>query len=150
MAILSKEDAKKILEKVISFSKADGCEVNMNGSDNGNIRYARNSVSTSGEDSNINLVVQSYFGKKAGTATIRSGLRAQAAGISIEPDMGKEVTAAGYLEDAGCFAAMTNSKGLLAYNAAKDVEFSVTKRIFDGTGAGWVGRDLTDAGKSFV
>lgn len=70
MAILSKEEAKTILEKVIGFSRADGCEVNLNGSENGNIRYARNSVSTSGEDSNVNLVVQSYFGKKVGTATI--------------------------------------------------------------------------------
>lgn len=70
MAILSKEEAKTILEKVVGFSRADGCEANLNGSENGNIRYARNSVSTSGEDSNVNLVVQSYFGKKVGTATI--------------------------------------------------------------------------------
>jgi predicted Zn-dependent protease len=70
MAVLSKEEAKTILEKVIRFSRADGCEANLNGSDNGNIRYARNSVSTSGEDSNVSLAVQSYFGKKAGTATI--------------------------------------------------------------------------------
>jgi predicted Zn-dependent protease len=70
MAILSKEEAKTILQKVVGFSKADGCEVNLNGADNGNIRYARNSVSTSGEDSNVSLSVQSYFGKKSGTATI--------------------------------------------------------------------------------
>ena len=70
MAILSKEEAKKILEKVVAFSKADGCEVNLNGSENGNIRYARNSVSTSGEDSNVSLAVQSYYGKKSGSATI--------------------------------------------------------------------------------
>src|SRR5438045_2695077 len=70
MAILSKEEAKKILEKVIGFSKADGCEVNLNGNDGGNIRYARNSVSTSGEDTNTNLAIQSFFGKKSGTATI--------------------------------------------------------------------------------
>lgn len=70
MAILSKEEAKRILEKVISFSKADGIEANLNGSDNGNIRYARNSVSTSGEDSNISLAVQTYYGKKSGSATI--------------------------------------------------------------------------------
>src|SRR6187549_1867433 len=70
MAILSKEDAKKILEKVVSFSKADGIEANLNGNDGGNIRYARNSVSTSGEDSNVNLAVQSYYGKKSGAATI--------------------------------------------------------------------------------
>jgi predicted Zn-dependent protease len=70
MAILSKEEAKTILEKVVAFSKADGCEVNLNGSENGNIRYARNSVSTSGEDSNVSLAVQSYYGKKSGSATI--------------------------------------------------------------------------------
>jgi predicted Zn-dependent protease len=70
MAIISKEDAKKILEKVIGFSKTDGIEANLNGNDGGNIRYARNSVSTSGEDSNVNLSVQSYVGKKVGTATI--------------------------------------------------------------------------------
>jgi len=70
MAILSKEEAKKILEKVVGFSKADGCSAGLNGSDRGNIRYARNSVSTAGEDSNVTLAVTSYFGKKSGSATI--------------------------------------------------------------------------------
>ncbi|HYC86301.1 MAG TPA: TldD/PmbA family protein [Chryseosolibacter sp.] len=70
MAIFSKEEARRILEKVIAFSKADGCVANLNGSNGGNIRYARNTVSTSGEDSNVTLAVQSNFGKKAGTATI--------------------------------------------------------------------------------
>jgi predicted Zn-dependent protease len=70
MAIFSKEEAKRILEKVIGFSKADGVEANLNGSNGGNIRYARNTVSTSGEDSNVTLAVQSNFGKKSGTATI--------------------------------------------------------------------------------
>lgn len=68
--MLSKDDAKKIMEKAISFSKADGISVNLGGSDRGNIRYARNSVSTSGEDSNVQLGVQSNFGKKSGAATI--------------------------------------------------------------------------------
>lgn len=70
MAIISKEEAKKILEKVIGFSKADGIEASLNGNDGGNIRYARNSVSTAGEDSNVGLAVSVYFGKKSGSATI--------------------------------------------------------------------------------
>lgn len=70
MAILSQEEAKRIMEKVIAFSRANGIEVNLYGRNTGNIRYARNSVSTAGENSNITLEVQSYFGKKAGTATI--------------------------------------------------------------------------------
>jgi predicted Zn-dependent protease len=55
---------------VLSFSKADECEVSLNGGTTGNIRYARNNVSTSGITKNVTLVVQSSFGKKVGTATV--------------------------------------------------------------------------------
>jgi predicted Zn-dependent protease len=70
MAILSKEQAQALMKKVLSYSKADECEVNLTGSDGGNIRYARNSVSTSGMISQTQLVVQCAFGKKVGVATI--------------------------------------------------------------------------------
>ena len=70
MAILSKEEARRIMEKVISLSKADESVVNLSGNRGGNIRYARNSVSTSGSEENTALVVQSSFGKKSGTSTI--------------------------------------------------------------------------------
>ncbi|HWK04160.1 MAG TPA: metallopeptidase TldD-related protein [Puia sp.] len=70
MAILSKEEAQKLLKKVLSFSKAEECEVGLNGSEGGNIRYARNAVSTAGEISRLSLIVSSTFGKKTGTATI--------------------------------------------------------------------------------
>ena len=70
MAIYTKEEAKKILEKALSFSKADACEINLSGSNSGNIRYARNTVSTAGYRSTQTLAVQSSFGKKVGTATI--------------------------------------------------------------------------------
>lgn len=70
MAILSKDEARQILEKALSFSQADECEVNLNSNDDGNIRYARNTVSTSGYQSNIQLVAGSSYGKKTGVATI--------------------------------------------------------------------------------
>ncbi|RYY54446.1 MAG: TldD/PmbA family protein [Chitinophagaceae bacterium] len=70
MPILTKEEAKTLMEKVLSYSKADECEVNLSGSNGGNIRYARNAVSTSGSIARTSLVVQSSFGKKAGVATI--------------------------------------------------------------------------------
>ncbi|WP_299899362.1 TldD/PmbA family protein [uncultured Aquimarina sp.] len=70
MAIYTKEEAKQIMEKALSFSTADTCEINLSGSESGNIRYARNTVSTAGHRSNQTLVVQSSFGKKSGTATI--------------------------------------------------------------------------------
>ncbi len=70
MGLLSEKEAKSILEKVMNFSKADECEANLNGNEDGNLRFARNTVSTSGRVSDMTLVVQSSFGKKMGTATI--------------------------------------------------------------------------------
>jgi len=70
MAIYTKEEARQIMEKALSFSSAEACEVNLFGTESGNIRYARNTVSTSGHRSNQTLVVQSNFGLKSETATI--------------------------------------------------------------------------------
>lgn len=70
MAILTKDQAREIMQKVVNLSQADFCEVNLNGSRGGNIRYARNTVTTSGEEENTSLSVESSFGKKSGTATI--------------------------------------------------------------------------------
>lgn len=70
MAILSKEEAKRIIDKVLAFSKADEMSVILSGNRTGNIRYARNSVSTSGETEDLSLSVTSVFGKKSGTSTI--------------------------------------------------------------------------------
>ena len=70
MAILTKDEAQALLKKVLGYSKADECEVNLFGVERGNIRYARNSVSTSGSISQTTLIVSSAFGKKSGVATI--------------------------------------------------------------------------------
>lgn len=197
MAIFSKEEAQQILQKVIGFSKADGCVATINGSNGGNIRYARNTVSTAGENSDVTLGVQSYYGKKSGVATINEfddaslekavrrseelaklapenpefmeplpqqsygdsktyfdsykkitpEYRAEAAANSINPAAAKEVTSAGFMEDAHSFSAMMNTKGLFAYNQSTGVNFTVTMRTSDGTGSGWVTRDFNDVSK---
>jgi predicted Zn-dependent protease len=70
MAILTKEEAQAILKKALSFSKADECEITLSGNIGGNIRYARNEVSTSGTEENTSMSVESRFGKRSGVATI--------------------------------------------------------------------------------
>lgn len=70
MAILTKQEAKELIDKVLSFSKAEETSVRLTGEHTGNIRYARNSVSTSGEASSISLAVTAVFGTRSGTATI--------------------------------------------------------------------------------
>lgn len=69
MAIFTKEEAKQILDKVLSYSSAETCEANLNGDNSGNIRYARNTVSTAGFQNNQNLAVQSSYGNRVGVAT---------------------------------------------------------------------------------
>lgn len=70
MTILTEANAKALLEKVIKLSKADEIECNLGGSIGGNIRYARNTVSTAGEEADLTLAVQSTFGKQSGVSTI--------------------------------------------------------------------------------
>lgn len=70
MAIYSKDEAKEIMSRALKFSSADGCEINLGGDISGNIRYARNTVSTAGVNSNQSMSVQANFGKKVGVATI--------------------------------------------------------------------------------
>ncbi|NCD71465.1 TldD/PmbA family protein [Mucilaginibacter agri] len=70
MPIYSKEEAQALLKKVLSYSKADECEVSLRGNDGGNIRTALNAVSTAGDISTVSLAVSSVYGKKTGTATI--------------------------------------------------------------------------------
>ena len=70
MAMLTEQEAKKIIDKVLSFSKADETSVTINGGRRGNIRFARNTVSTSGETDDLSLVITAAFGKRSGSANI--------------------------------------------------------------------------------
>ena len=198
MAILSKSEAKKILEKVLSYATAPETQAGLSGSTGGNIRYALNSVTTSGAEDNLSLQVTSFYGKKSGTATINEfddeslkrvvqraeqtaklapenpesmpllgpsdfpdvshafasktadidpAFRAKAAGASLKPCREKDLTAAGFLEDAAQFNATMNSKGMYGYHQETGVEFTVTVRTPDGTGSGWATRDYNDVSK---
>jgi predicted Zn-dependent protease len=70
MSILIEKEAKKILKRALAFSKADECGCSLTGQLSGNIRYARNTVTTAGETSDLSLAIQSTFGKKTGVTTI--------------------------------------------------------------------------------
>ncbi|WP_026354521.1 TldD/PmbA family protein [Massilia niastensis] len=70
MSILTQEQTKRICDRVLSLSKADECIVNIEGNRIGNIRFARNAVSTAGLADDTRIQVQVAFGNKQGTATI--------------------------------------------------------------------------------
>jgi predicted Zn-dependent protease len=198
MAILTEAEAKRYMEKVLSFSKADECAVNLSGYKSGNIRYARNTLTTSGAQSGISLVIQSSFGKRMGTfttneltdaaleqavrrseelaklapenpeyvknlgrqsylsskthfestANITAEYRATVAAAGIAPcKQNGNLTAAGFFQNTESFQAMANTSGAFAYQLSTAVEFNLTVRSKDGTGSGYVYRDVNDIDK---
>lgn len=70
MSIYTEQQAKAILDKVIALSNADECSATLEGSIDGNIRFALNNVSTSGVVENTSLMVQVAFGKRVGSASV--------------------------------------------------------------------------------
>ncbi len=72
MSMYTEQEAKAILDKAIKASKADQCTATLTGASGGNIRYALNSVSTSGYVSDADLAIEVAFGKRIGTATINA------------------------------------------------------------------------------
>ncbi|WP_295990896.1 TldD/PmbA family protein [Rugamonas sp.] len=70
MKLLNQEESKRICDKVMALSRADECRVSIDGKRTGNIRYARNSVSTAGLVENTQLTVSVAFGKRQGTASV--------------------------------------------------------------------------------
>ncbi len=69
MKLLSPDETRRLCDKLMALSQADECTVNLNGSRTGNIRYARNSVSTAGLVEDTQLVVAVAFGRQQGVAT---------------------------------------------------------------------------------
>jgi predicted Zn-dependent protease len=70
MSILSENDAKAILDKVLAFSNADEVTAALAGTREGNVRFALNNITTSGVVENIELAITSSFGTRSGTTTV--------------------------------------------------------------------------------
>jgi predicted Zn-dependent protease len=66
---ISREEAQRIVERALSFSRADQARVNLSSSDTGNTRFAQNQMSTSGDSTNANLSITSALGTRVASAT---------------------------------------------------------------------------------
>jgi len=67
--IWTREQAKALTDRALSFSKAEETQVTLTGGDRANVRFARNSVTTSGSSSGYSLAITAKVGKRAGTVT---------------------------------------------------------------------------------
>jgi predicted Zn-dependent protease len=67
--IWTKEQSKALTDKTLSFSKAEETFVALNGGERANLRFARNTATTSGASSGMSLAITAAFGKRSGTVT---------------------------------------------------------------------------------
>jgi predicted Zn-dependent protease len=78
------------------------------------------------------------------TADISPEYRAQVAASSIKPSKADNLIAAGFLIDGQGFTAFANSNGNFGYQRSTDVNYTCTVRTEDGSGSGWVARNVED------
>jgi predicted Zn-dependent protease len=67
--IWTKDQAKALTDRALAFSKAEETLVTLNGGERANVRFARNTATTSGASSGYNLAITAAFGKRSGTVT---------------------------------------------------------------------------------
>lgn len=70
MPKMTPDDARALMQKALGVSKAENCSVSLNGGREGNLRYARNSVTTAGLTENTSMTISSSFGKRTGTTQL--------------------------------------------------------------------------------
>jgi predicted Zn-dependent protease len=67
--IWTRDQAKQLTDRTLGMSKADEMLLVVNGSERGNVRFARNTATTSGASSGTSLAITASFGKRSGTVT---------------------------------------------------------------------------------
>jgi predicted Zn-dependent protease len=67
--IWTREQAKALTYRALAASKAETTTVTLNGGDRANLRFARNTATTSGASSGYSLAITAGFGKRSGTVT---------------------------------------------------------------------------------
>src|SRR5688500_16462049 len=67
--IWTREQAKSLIDRALSLSKAEETFAVLTGGDRGSLRFARNTATTSGATSGYSLAIAASFGRKSGTVT---------------------------------------------------------------------------------
>jgi len=65
--LMTRAQAKQIIDKILSYSKADECNIAVGASNVANNRFANNSITTTGESKAMAITISSTKGTKTGT-----------------------------------------------------------------------------------
>lgn len=69
---LTPEEVKDITDRRLAASRADGCGVEVGGGESLNLRFARNSATSNGAISTVEVTITSHFAQRSGSATVTS------------------------------------------------------------------------------
>ena len=69
MPLLTREQARALIDKTIKLSKADEIQVSINAGDDTNIRFADNRITTAGTTDDLGVRISSAFGARAAVTT---------------------------------------------------------------------------------
>ena len=68
--MITREQAKKLADRIIGLSKADEISVSIDGGATTHLRFARNSPTTSGTFNELDIRISSSFGKRSASAVV--------------------------------------------------------------------------------
>ena len=63
--MLSRDQARALIDRIVKLSQADEIQVNLNDGDERNIRFADNRITTAGSTNDLSVRISSAFGKRA-------------------------------------------------------------------------------------
>src|SRR4030095_1040302 len=63
--IWTRDEARAVTDRALSVSKGEVTVVSLNGGERANVRFARNTATTSGASSGYNLAITASFGKRS-------------------------------------------------------------------------------------
>ena len=69
---LTPDEVKDVTDRRLAASRAEACIIHVNGGEKLNLRFARNSATSNGAVSDVEVTVTSQFGQQSGSATVTS------------------------------------------------------------------------------
>lgn len=86
--LMTRDEARNLIDKILSYSKAEECNVAVGAADVANNRFANNSITTTGEAKGIAITISSTRGRKTGTiATNETGDAALQAAVAKSEEL---------------------------------------------------------------
>ncbi len=150
--ILSENEAKNLLTKVLSNSKADSAIASLEGNNTYNIRFARNSISTNGFSDGLSVRISSNIGKKIGSvstnkfddASIKEAVKKSEDIARVSPDNKEFMPPLESQSYLGAINFSGNTENLKGEDRSQKISYVIDRSVSnDVTSAGYMEDEVT-------